>query len=64
MERVFMEDRGRYRAGEVKDWPVGTWRSFFPDYEKFTKPLGEVTDKAVQDIARKPATKRRRAGGR
>lgn len=47
MRRVFTQDRGRYRAGEERDWPLGTWKTFFPDFERFTQPVEDVLRAAV-----------------
>lgn len=42
MERVFTEDHGRYKKGDRKDWPITTWRAFFPDFDKFTSTVDEA----------------------
>lgn len=50
MQRVFLQDTGRYKAGHVADWPTTTWKHFFPGYEKFTKSLADaMTDLVLLD---------------
>jgi hypothetical protein len=50
MERVFLKDRAGYKAGHLADWPLSTWKTFFPDYERITKPLAEaLTDLVILD---------------
>ena len=39
MQRQFTEDRGRYKAGHIADWPLSTWKTYFHDYEKCTRPM-------------------------
>lgn len=65
MERVFTEDRGRYSRGEVRDYPLGTWRDFFPGYEKFTVPVeaavATATSEPTDVVAATKVTAGRRA---
>ena len=48
MQRVFMEDRGRYCAGDTRDYPVTTWKDFFPGYEDFTRAPDELLKESVE----------------
>lgn len=57
MERVFTRNVGRYNAGDVKDWPLSTWKSFFRNFERISKPVGEVIQAAMNG---KPKTRRRK----
>lgn len=50
MERIFTQDHGRYKKGDKKDWPVTTWRSFFPDYEQFTISADEAAVLAANSV--------------
>jgi hypothetical protein len=61
MHRVFIKDHGRYRAGDTKDYPIPTWKSFFPDYEKFTRPVVEIAAQAARDARKLPRGKRNRS---
>ena len=55
MQRVFLKDTGRILKGEIRDYPVSTWKDFFPGYDKFTRP--------VEEAAAETAMKPRRAEG-
>ncbi len=47
MERVFTEDHERYKSGDRKDYPITTWRAYFPGYEGFTVPVEEALAKSA-----------------
>lgn len=49
MMRVFLQDSGRYRRGEVHDWPKGTWQGISPRWEQISKPVQEVLDKRLTE---------------
>jgi hypothetical protein len=50
MQRVFTKDVGGYKVGHIADWPLATWKTFFPDYDRVTRPLGDViTDLVMAD---------------
>lgn len=50
MQRVFLQDRGRFKSGELADYPITTWKHFFPGYETYTKALADVlTDLVLLD---------------
>jgi hypothetical protein len=50
MQRVFTKDWGPYKAGHIADWPLATWKTYFPDYDKITRTVGDVlTDLVVLD---------------
>ena len=42
MERVFTKDRGNWKKGDRRDYPLSTWKTFFPGFEGFTKPIDEA----------------------
>lgn len=48
MRRVFLKDFGPFKAGDDRDYPLGTWKSFFPDFEKLTRTVEEVLKDAVK----------------
>lgn len=57
MERIFVKDHGdRYPAGRVCDYPLDTWKTFFPGFEKFTKTVEEVAAASVRKVAKNDAT--------
>jgi hypothetical protein len=39
MQRMFLKDVGKYKAGHLADWPTSTWKTYFPGYEEYTKPM-------------------------
>lgn len=47
MQRVFLRDEGKCRAGDVKDFPLSTWKSFFPGYESYTRAPDEVVKEMI-----------------
>ena len=47
MQRVFLRDEGRYKAGEIKDFPPPTWKNFFPGYEDYTRAPAEIMTEMV-----------------
>lgn len=47
MQRVFIRDHGRFKAGEVRDYPRHVWEGFFPGFESFTLPVSEAVRNAV-----------------
>ena len=52
MERVLTRTVGRYQAGEIRDWPLQTWKQIAANFGKkieyFSKPVAEVVEKAVK----------------
>lgn len=55
MQRVFTKNHGKYQRGEVRDYPVGTWRTFFAGYERYTllAEEGKVLDLGEPRAARR-----------
>lgn len=47
MERVFLKDYGKIKAGEIRDYPGSIWKRTFPGYSEFTKPTAEVVASAL-----------------
>lgn len=41
MQRIFTQDSGRWKAGEVRDWPLATWK-MFSDWQAISRPVDEV----------------------
>jgi len=41
MKRVFVKDKGRFKKGDIRDYPLSTWNDFFPGYTKFTRPCDD-----------------------
>ncbi|MBI4185308.1 MAG: hypothetical protein HY521_15050 [Proteobacteria bacterium] len=52
MRLKFVKDHGRIRAGEVKDYPVTTWKTFFPGFARFTRPAPEPAAEAEEAVRR------------
>lgn len=42
MQRVFTRDVGHYKAGEIRDWPKGTWEGFNLPIDSFSRTLEEA----------------------
>lgn len=40
MKRMFTQTVGRYERGEVRDWPLATWK-MFKGWEKLTVAAGD-----------------------
>ncbi len=57
MQRMFLQDVGRYKAGEIRDYPQGIWtdiaRSAGQALDRFTKPVTQVAKEAVATTKRK-----------
>lgn len=49
MMRVFLEDCGRYKRGEVRDWPKGTWQGIAKDFERVTRSVEEVVGRTMTE---------------
>jgi len=49
MERIFTKDLGRYKVGDIRDYPIPTWqqmaRSAGTDMDKFSR----LKDDAARD---------------
>ena len=53
MERVFTEDVGsRYKAGEIRDYPLPTWidigRAIDKEFDAFSEPVIETAQRAAR----------------
>ncbi len=49
--RVFTRDyKARHKRGEMRDYPISQWRSFFSGYEDFTKSVDEIIEIALEKI--------------
>jgi hypothetical protein len=46
MQRVFIEDAGRFKRGDVRDWPRPTWQGV-ADWETVTAPVEQVLGEAL-----------------
>lgn len=50
MQRVFQRDVGRWKAGEIRDYPLGVWRDIardaHADLDTITKTLEEAVKPA------------------
>lgn len=44
MRRVFTRDHGRHEAGSVVDYPLHTWKNFYPGYVEYTVPADGETE--------------------
>lgn len=42
MERVFIKDVGKIKKGDVRDWPITTWNTFYKNWRRITKPVAKV----------------------
>jgi hypothetical protein len=43
MQRVFVENVGRYKRGMLRDWPLATWRGI-RNWQRATVPLEGLLD--------------------
>jgi hypothetical protein len=53
MERIFLEDRGRWKRGTVVEWPMSTWKTFFTDWEEITAPVDVIAAEALKTASPK-----------
>lgn len=57
MQRMFLQDVGRFKAGEIRDYPQGIWtdiaRSAGAPLDRVTKPVTQVAKDAVASTKRK-----------
>ena len=49
MMRVFLEDCGRYKRGQVRDWPKGTWQGIHRDWEQVTRSVEEAVSQTMSE---------------
>jgi hypothetical protein len=51
MNRVFTQDVGKYRAGDIRDYPLATWRDIAKSAKKPLEKITETTDNAAKVFA-------------
>ncbi len=53
MERILTRDVGRYKMGDIFDWPKPTWDQIAAHFNKsmsaFSKPVEDVAKRAVAE---------------
>lgn len=57
MQRMFLQNLGRFKAGDIRDYPQGIWtdiaRSAGQPLDRITKPVTQVAKEAVATTKRK-----------
>tara|TARA_Y100000310_G_scaffold78084_1_gene74716 strand:+ start:7751 stop:7957 length:207 start_codon:yes stop_codon:yes gene_type:complete len=68
MQRVFTKNVGKFKKGETREYPVGTWKQIARNagmlLKYFSKEISEILDDIKEESApkKKPVIRRRKKG--